>query len=243
MTDEKNPHSPFVKPPSYDEINAREATILGEPPRIPPVAIKAVSQELLALIQRMVIVNEAINSREQRILKPQSLALLDDATTPETIAFLAKIPEIIGTMLHHPRLFDRQLDIGVQLLPEGALASRDRELVILRTGWLSQAPYEWGEHVVVAKTLGITGEEIERIIIGSSAEGWSELEKALLCSVEELLADAMITDTTWAILERYLSTAQLIELPILIGQYQTIAYYQNSLRLKLHSGNEGLKAR
>jgi hypothetical protein len=28
-----------------------------------------------------------------------------------------------------------------------------------------------------------------------------------------------------------------------IGQYQTIAYYQNALRLRLHEGNPGLKAR
>jgi hypothetical protein len=37
----------------------------------------------------------------------------------------------------------------------------------------------------------------------------------------------------------------MIELPIVIGQYQAVAYYQNSLRLRLrlHDGNLGLKAR
>lgn len=28
-----------------------------------------------------------------------------------------------------------------------------------------------------------------------------------------------------------------------VGQYQTVAYYQNSLKLRLHEGNPGLRAR
>lgn len=34
-----------------------------------------------------------------------------------------------------------------------------------------------------------------------------------------------------------------IELPVVVGQYQTVAYYQNSLKLRLHDGNPGLLAR
>ena len=36
---------------------------------------------------------------------------------------------------------------------------------------------------------------------------------------------------------------KLIELVILAGQYKTVAYYQNSLRLPLPEGNMGLLAR
>ena len=53
----------------------------------------------------------------------------------------------------------------------------------------------------------------------------------------------MISDATWATLSKNLNEKQLIELPIIIGQYQTVAYYQNSLSLRLHAGNLGLKAR
>ena len=67
--------------------------------------------------------------------------------------------------------------------------------------------------------------------------------QAILRAAEELFADAMISDETWATLSKRLDDRQLIELPILIGQYQAVAYYQNSLRLRLHNGNLGLKAR
>jgi hypothetical protein len=39
----------------------------------------------------------------------------------------------------------------------------------------------------------------------------------------------------WRTLAKRLDERQLIELPIIVGQYQTVAYYQNSLRLRLHS--------
>jgi hypothetical protein len=49
--------------------------------------------------------------------------------------------------------------------------------------------------------------------------------------------------STWGTLAKRLDERQLIELPIIVGQYQTVAYYQNSLRLRLHTGNRGLRAR
>lgn len=35
----------------------------------------------------------------------------------------------------------------------------------------------------------------------------------------------------------------MIELVMVIGQYRTVAYYQNSLRVRLDGGNQGLAAR
>ena len=61
--------------------------------------------------------------------------------------------------------------------------------------------------------------------------------------LHELHGDSMISDATWSALAKRLDERQLIELPIIVGQYQTVAYYQNSLRLRLHTGNLGLKAR
>ena len=58
-----------------------------------------------------------------------------------------------------------------------------------------------------------------------------------------LKADSMISDDTWADLRGFYNDKKLIELVILAGQYKTVAYYQNSLRLPLPEGNMGLLAR
>ena len=53
----------------------------------------------------------------------------------------------------------------------------------------------------------------------------------------------MISDQTWATLAKTYNEPQLLELPILIGQYLGVAYLQNSLRVVLPEGYQGLRAR
>ena len=226
-----------------ESVEKRQARILGDGPRLQPLSVDAFSDDLVEIITRMVAVNTAIDAREKSMLTDLVPGADESPKEEEISNRLRTLPEIIRTMLRHPQLFATQTDVGIQLLGNGALSARNRELAVLRIGWLCQAPYEWGEHVHVAKKVGITSEEIERITQGANAPGWSELERAILTAVEELHGGAMISDATWATLAKHLNDKQLIELPILIGQYQTVAFYQNALRLRPHEGNLGLLAR
>ena len=146
-------------------------------------------------------------------------------------------------LIRHAELYKAHMDVAQKYLSDCEMDIRDRELAILRIAWLSQAPFEWGSHVKIAKRNGITAQEIERVIEGSSAPGWSKRDRAIVRSMEELEADSMITDDTWADLREFYNDKKLIELVILAGQYKTVAYYQNSLRLPLPEGNMGLLAR
>jgi len=154
------------------------------------------------------------------------------------------MPEFFAIMLRHPKLFRAHSDLAVVLMAGGDLPVRDREMTVLRIAWLTQAPYEWNAHVDMAKRFSaLNAEEIERIIIGSTAPGWTEHEAALLRAVEELMSDAMITDQTWATLAKTYDERKLLEFPILIGQYLGVAYLQNSMRARLMPGHVGLSAR
>jgi alkylhydroperoxidase family enzyme len=228
-------------PARTEDPARRTAAILGNGPRLLPVEIEGHWADLHAILVRMAQVNAALDSRDKKAVT-DLLAAGDqpDAADP---AWAAALSEIVLTMARHPGLFAVQTDIGIQLLAHGALAARDRELAVLRIGWLCQAPYEWGEHVLVAKSVGISTAEIERITHGAEADGWTVHDRAILRATEELYRDAMISDATWETLAATLDERQLIELPILVGQYQTVAYYQNALRLRLHDGNAGLVAR
>jgi alkylhydroperoxidase family enzyme len=154
----------------------------------------------------------------------------------------SKIPAVFGLMLKHPKLYRCQMDMGVQLF-NGAIPVRDRELAVMRVGWLCRAPYEWGQHVIIAKRYGITTEEVERVTHGSAATGWSEHEAAILGGVEELIGNQMISDATWNTLASTWNDQQLIEFPTLIGQYVATAYSQNALRVQLNENNIGLRQR
>jgi alkylhydroperoxidase family enzyme len=194
-------------------MTARDQHVLGKPPRIAPMG--EVPEEM-----REWVVPLADYRREG-----------------------VDIPPLYGMLLHNPELLKRFKPMSSHFLASGSLPLRDREIAILRVAWLCQAPYVWGEHVQIGKRVGLTSEEIERITVGSNADGWSAHDRALLRAAEELRADAMITDATWATLADTLDAGRLIELPILIGQYQNLAGLMNSVRLPLTPGNLGLSAR
>lgn len=198
------------------DIAAREADILGKPQRIRSLAVEELDDEARDLVAKM---RQSLNS------------------TTTTIS------DVFGLMLRHPGLFRCQMDTGIQLLGKGEISPRERELAILRVGWWCRAPYEWGEHVRVAKRYGITSEEIERVTQGSSAAGWVEHERAIIRAVEELLTDHMISDETWDILAQTWNERQLLEFPVLVGQYFMTALQQNSLRVRLGDDNVGLRQR
>lgn len=205
-----------------EQIEARHRQVLGQPPRLPPLDRQSVAAEVQAATAHL-----------------RSGVAGDVPAMP-----LDAIPEIMFTMCRYPDLWQKIMDLSIQIQgPNSVLPLRDRKLLILRTGWLCQAPYEFGEHVNLAKRAGLTTQEIERIIVGSSAPEWNAHERALLRAVEELHEDAMIGDKTWAQLSQRLNEHQLVELTVLIGQFVATAYFQNSLRLRLERGNKGLAAR
>jgi alkylhydroperoxidase family enzyme len=212
-------------------------------PRIAPLEAHEISDELAGLLASMIAINAVVGSREADTLTDLQATDLHDDTAPDMRAMLGNLPEIMRTMLRHPALFTQLANTGLQLLGHGALPGRDRELAILRIGWLCRAPYEWGEHVLIAKKYGVSSTEIEAITTGSTAPAWSDHDRAILRAAEELHADATISDATWATLAARYDDRQLIELPVVIGQYQAVAYYQNALRISLHHDNPGLSAR
>lgn len=146
---------------------------------------------------------------------------------------------IFTTLVRHPRLFKRWMQFGGTLLMGGELPARDRELLILRTGWRTRSEYEWGQHVIIGKASGLTDEEIVRVTEGPDAPGWSTFDATLLRAADELHDDACISDATWAALcERY-DEHQLIEVPMLVGQYHLVGFTLNSLGVERDPGVEG----
>ncbi|MET0365959.1 MAG: carboxymuconolactone decarboxylase family protein [Sphingobium sp.] len=212
-----------ITPDEMDRIRAREAEILGQPPRIPPVDRQSVAEEVQAVTARL---------RGGVVGK-------DAAPFP-----LDAIPEIMFTLCRYPDVWNKIMDLSLQLQSaSGRLPPRVRQLAILRTAWLLQAPYEWGEHVRHSKRVGLTTEDVEQAVIGSTSPHWSPDEAAVLRCCEELRENVMVSDATWEALGKTLDDGQRFELLVLIGQFTNVAYFQNSLRLRLEPQNEGLAAR
>lgn len=147
-----------------------------------------------------------------------------------------KPPKLFTTLVRHPKLLKRWLVFGAHILRKSSLPARERELVILRTGWLCRAEYEWGHHVVIGKEAGITDDEVVRITQGAAAPGWSALDAALLRATDELCADKRIADDTWATLAKLLDTRQLMDLTFTVGEYVMVSMVLRTLGVEHDEG-------
>ena len=97
-----------------------------------------------------------------------------------------EVPNIFKTLAHHPDLLRRWLVFGNHVLFKSTVPARERELIILRIGWLCEAEYEWAQHVRIGKQAKLTDDEVHRIKVGPTAAGWSERDKLLLEATDEL---------------------------------------------------------
>ena len=169
---------------------------------------------------------------------PLSSPRIDRVEKPYTAAEAAILSprerngEVLGvwsTCANAPRLCNAWLEFTDYLLRESSLPIRDRELLILRIGYLNQGAYEWAAHRGLALSVGISEDELKDITIGSSADSWSEWDSALLKAAEELHEAALVSEGTWATLSRQYDKRQMMEVIFTVGQYNLVAMYLNSL--------------
>jgi len=104
--------------------------------------------------------------------------------------------------------------------------------LILRIGWLNQAPYEWEQHVRIGKAAGLTDDEIDRISKGPKA-GWDMHEAALIQAADDLYENSVVSDETWKQLFGRYSIEQMMDLVFTIGQYNLVSWALNSFGVPL----------
>ncbi len=179
-----------------------------------------------------------------RLERPRIAPIEDQDTDAETLAQLAKLSgmgggrvlNIFRTLAHHPELMRRWLVFANHVLGKSTLPARERELAILRVGFLCKSEYEWGQHVLIARRCGISDAEIARVAEGPGARGWSEPEAALIRAADELHADQIVSDATWATLSLHFDRKQLMDLVFTIGQYHLVAMALNSFGVQRDPG-------
>jgi alkylhydroperoxidase family enzyme len=146
---------------------------------------------------------------------------------------------IYRTLARHPKAAKRWLVFGAHVLGKSSLTAREREILILRIGWLSRCEYEWGQHVVIGRRAGLSDTEIAAIAEGPASSGLPAFERTLLCAADELHGDQFISDATWSALRERYDDRQVIDLIFTVGQYTLVCMALNSLGVQLEAGTPG----
>jgi len=143
---------------------------------------------------------------------------------------------IFGTLAHHPDLLRRWLVFATHVLAKNSLSPRDRELLILRTGWRCRSQYEFSQHAVIALRSDISADEVQRTKADVLDDNWIAHEAALLTAVDELHDDSCISDATWTTLAAGLTEQQLLDVIFTVGNYHTVSFALNSCGVQLDDG-------
>jgi len=176
---------------------------------------------------------EVMIKRKQRIpMLDLSTLSGEDAETAVKHRVNGRDLNLFKILMNHPTLVRRWTVFAGHVLRKQTLPARERELLILRIGWLNQAEYEWAQHVEIAKREGITEAEIERVKAGPTG-GWGGDDAVLLQAVDDLYEHSVVSDATWVSLAKKYSTEQMIDLVFTIGQYNLVSWALNSFGVPL----------
>lgn len=139
---------------------------------------------------------------------------------------------LFSTLGRTKGLFRGWLHYSGRLMPGGRLPRHESELVIIRVAHLRSCEYEMDHHIRLGRRAGVTPEILERLRTGAADPDWTDKHRALLEAVDQLVTTRDIDDATWARLAAYYDERSLIEIVLLVNQYEGLASTITALRIQ-----------
>ena len=144
---------------------------------------------------------------------------------------------IFRTLARAPKALARFNEWGSYVLSRrNSLPAREREIVILRVGFLCKSGYEFAQHKVIGLRDGLKEHEIEAIKEGAASINWNPAEAALIRAADELVFDHFVSDATWARLSEHFDQKQCMDVVFTVGQYTQVSMRLNSFGVQLDAG-------
>ena len=157
----------------------------------------------------------------------------DISDVPINLVKEGKVTNVLKTFGRYPELFKAWMGFGRHIMFNSSLEPRQREIAILRIGWLCQCGYEFGRHIIRGQDAGLSESEIKAVAQGAEAGNWSASEQALIKAADELHWDAFVGDTTYAELQKHFSEKQILDIIFTIGQYNLVSMALNTAGVQL----------
>ena len=180
-------------------------------------------------------------SRKQRLqFRDFSTLSAEDREMGERNKVNGSVVNIFRVLMNHPKLARSWSRFAGYILSRQTLPAREREILILRIGWLNQAQYEWEQHVRIGKSAGLTDAEIDQITKGPTA-GWDRDDAALVQAADDLFENSVVSDETWKTLSERYNTEQIMDAVFTIGQYNLVSWALNSFGVPLDDYLPGSK--
>jgi 4-carboxymuconolactone decarboxylase len=146
---------------------------------------------------------------------------------------------IRATLAHNPMVAEPFFALLRTLIIDATTPRRQRELVVLRTGWNCQSEYEFAQHRIGGLEAGLSEAEIDAVTRPLVTHDWSEEDLVLLRMADDLCADFCVTDDVWTDLTSRWSTPDIMEFVFAAVAYMGVSSVLNSFGVQVEAGRRG----
>ncbi|WP_263349715.1 carboxymuconolactone decarboxylase family protein [Acidicapsa acidisoli] len=155
------------------------------------------------------------------------LGLVDPETaSPSVKQALAKLPAVNGlrAMANAESLYPAYIDFLLLLFRPLEIDPALERMIALRVATLQECLYIWRNNVVVARSVGMTEEQISVLERGDTvAKSFSPAQQAAFAFTDEVVFRVEATDATYDRAKQYFSDRALTEILFVIGNYMLVA--------------------
>jgi alkylhydroperoxidase family enzyme len=199
------------------------------------------------------------NSRKLRKCEQSTSGSFCNSTPPERYSTNITLPlptdkEIGPDMVHElqqshdlnvARMLAGTADMysGAKALVQAVFQAKDidprlRELIILRSAYLLNCPYEWQANVLMAKNTGCTQAEIDAVTADGPVTGIGPEIDLVMLATDELTTTGTLTDDTLQRLRSHYDDVICRKLVLIIAWFNLLARFLNGCRVPLESGDK-----
>jgi 4-carboxymuconolactone decarboxylase len=140
---------------------------------------------------------------------------------------------VFRLLMNAPRVFGGWTDTVDELFASPTFDARMREVIILRVAHLQASPYELGQHVPLARSVGLTDQQIDAILDAGDLDnaGFDRAERVALGVVTELCGTHRLTDDSFVAAHGVFGDEAFTELLMIISCYYGLALVLNAADL------------
>ena len=110
---------------------------------------------------------------------------------------------------------------------------RLRELIIMRTAQIVGSNYEINQHIPLMKMCGYSETQIAALPHWQASSLFDDKERATLAYVEQMAHGGDVDDPTFAGLQKFFTTREIVEITYTVGSYYANGLLTKALRIEV----------
>ena len=166
------------------------------------------------------------------------IPLVEPGTYPELASIeqsiaaeRGRISMLYQALLNSPPVAEGWEKVLTAIRHRSSLPADLRELVILRVAVLNRAPFEFDAHLPIARSAGVTEDELAAIALPQIGEPFNALHRAVLALTDAMTRDVQVPDALFEPIARHFDRRALTELVATIAAYNMVSRFIEALRI------------